>query len=109
VRAGHFSEASSELFSKDVYLCGCSLREDLGAAKQAPKQSTTIQASQNELAEPFKYSNSLHTSSTVVYRILIQDGKRSRQVWSRIGSADHEMVCGARGFRRGGQFSASKY
>jgi hypothetical protein len=33
------------------------------------RKDHTLQTSQNELAEPYKYSNSIHTSSTVVWRI----------------------------------------
>jgi hypothetical protein len=39
---------------------------DFRTRKTRSERIHSLQASQNELAEPFKYSNSLHTSSTMV-------------------------------------------
>jgi hypothetical protein len=67
VRAGHFSEASPELISGDVHPYGSTaLFGDFRAQKTRSEGIHSLQVSQNELAEPFKYSNTVYTSSTTV-------------------------------------------
>jgi len=82
VRAGHFSEGIFRNFSEDVYLCGSTaLLGNFRAPKTRSERIHSLQPSQNELAEPFKYSNTLHTSSTIVccipHMTANDHGKRS--------------------------------
>ena len=71
MRAGHFSEGIFGNFKPEIpktYILR--LNRSLwqlsrGTTRNEPIQS--LQASQNELAEPFKYSNTLCPSSTIVY------------------------------------------
>jgi hypothetical protein len=67
VRAGHFSEGIFRTTLKTcIFAAQLLLFEDFRTRKTRSERIHSLQASQNELAEPFKYSNSLHTSSTMV-------------------------------------------
>jgi hypothetical protein len=62
-----FQRGHLQNYSEDVYLAAqLLLFEDFRTRKTRSERIHSLQASQNELAEPFKYSNSLHTSSTMV-------------------------------------------
>jgi len=90
VRAGHFSEGIFETASEDLYLYGLAALGNF--RKNYSERTHSVQASQNQLAEPFKYSNSLRTSSTIVCCIPLwtadENGRQGcRRAWRCLKSS----------------------
>ncbi len=83
MRAGHFSEGIFGNPKTCILRLNCSLWQlSRGTMRNEPIQS--LQASQNELAEPFKYSNTLCPSSTIVYCIPSMRASEERaSLWAR--------------------------
>jgi hypothetical protein len=63
---GISARASPKLFSKTCIFKGLAALLGTSRTKTRNERIHSLQASQIELAEPFKYSNTLHTSSTLV-------------------------------------------
>jgi hypothetical protein len=80
--------------SEDVYLYGLAAFFGVFRAhKTRSERIHSLQASQNELAEPFKYSNTLHPSSTIVCCIpLMTASETSQHDFERAAQADTATI-----------------
>jgi hypothetical protein len=68
------------------------------------EEKPRLQASQNELAEPYKYSNRHHTSSTEVSRILLPRRMRRRE----IGPRGMKLLSGGESFALAREFGNAR-